>query len=98
MVNQNHTTVSLLRKTSPTTKTIQGVEIPPTLALALKKGFAPIGHDAGTVSVRGNVEVLKGKENFTQGGLAWLECPISIVTTFHWSKLRATRKTAELVL
>jgi hypothetical protein len=99
--DQNHTTVSRLRKSSPTTprpRTIQGAKIPPTLALALKKGFSLNGHTAGTVSLRGDVEILKGKESLAQGGMDWLEVPITIVTTFHWNKLRATRKTAELVL
>ena len=98
MVNQNHTTVSLLRKTSPTTKTIQGAEIPPTLALALKKGFSRNGHEAGTVSVRGNVETLKGTATFKQDGLDWLACPVVIILEYDWNKLRATRKTAVLVI
>ena len=98
MATNHHTAASLIRKSSPTTKAIQGVEIPPTLAFALKEGFSRNGHEAGTVSVRGNVETLKGTATFEQNGLDWLSCPVVVTMKYDWAKLRATRKTAELVL
>ncbi len=98
MVTTNHNAVSSIRKSSPTTprpRTIQGAKIPPTLALALKKGFIPNGHVAGPVSMHGNTEILRGTATFEEGGMGWLECPVTITITYDWEKLRATCKTVQ---
>ena len=75
MATQNNTTISRLRKTSTTTRTIQGAEIPPTFTLALKKGFIPNGHISGPVSMHGNTEILRGTATVRAGEKLDQEAP-----------------------
>ena len=98
MARINHTANLHACKPSAITETIQGLRIPSTLREAIAQGFKSTGHVADIKSVRGNVETLKGTATFEQGGLDWLACPVVITMKYAWSRLRATRATAEIVI
>jgi hypothetical protein len=45
--------------------------------------------------MHGNTEILRGTATFEEGGMGWLECPVTITITYDWEKLRATCKTVQ---